>query len=98
VTVRGDATLELPDDLDAVVDGHTVAGDISTDFPLTVTGKIASHSVTGTIGSGGRRIHVATVTGDIRLQKLTTAGVTATVVPSQPPAPPPATPPPSHKP
>jgi hypothetical protein len=98
VTVRGDATLELPDDVDAVVDGHTVAGDISTDFPLTVTGKIASHSVTGTIGSGGRRIHVATVTGDIQLQRLTRAGVTATAAPPQPPVPPAATPPPSHKP
>jgi hypothetical protein len=83
-TVRGDATLELPDDLNAVVDGHTVAGDISTDFPLTVAGKIASHSVTGTIGGGGPRIHIATVTGDIQLQKLGSAAVTAATPPVPP--------------
>jgi hypothetical protein len=92
-TVRGDVTLELPAGLDAVVDGHTVAGDISTDFPLTVSGKIASHSVTGTIGKGERRIHVATVTGDVQLQKVTAAAVT---VIASPPAPPEAPRPPTR--
>jgi hypothetical protein len=89
-TVRGDATLELPPDLNAVVDGHTVAGDISTDFPVTVTGKFASHTIAGTIGSGGRQIHVSTVTGDVQLQKLGSApaAVPAVQVTPAPPTPP----------
>lgn len=68
-TVHGDATLDLPDQVDAVLDGHTVTGDISSDFPLTIAGKFASHDLTGTLGKGGRRIHITTVAGDVQVRK-----------------------------
>lgn len=82
-TVRGDVTLRLPDDLDAVVSGHTVTGDIASEFPLSVTGKFASHSILGTLGRGGRRVQIETVTGDIDLRK----GTAAAVAPAPPPKP-----------
>jgi hypothetical protein len=87
-TVNGDAFVELPAALDAVVEGHTVAGDISTDFPLSVTGKFATHALTGTLGKGGRKIHLTTVTGDVEVRKVgTLVEVTTPVSPTPPAAP-----------
>jgi cytoskeletal protein CcmA (bactofilin family) len=91
-TVTGDAQVDLPRGIDAVVDGHTVAGDISTDFSLPVTGKFASHSLTGTLGKGGRQIHISTVTGDVDLREAETTPEAAPVIapvppPHHPPAP-----------
>jgi putative adhesin len=85
-TVHGDAQLDLPSGVDAVVDGHTVAGDISSEFPLTVTGKFASHSLTGTLGKGGRQIHITTVTGDVDVRQV---GPTPEPAPATAPVPPP---------
>lgn len=91
-TVHGDATLELPDAVDAVLDGHTVTGDISSDYPLTILGKFASHELTGTLGKGGRRIHVTTVAGDVEVRKASaspTPSATPTpAIPRSPPTPP----------
>jgi putative adhesin len=88
-TVHGDATLELPDRVDAVLDGHTVTGDISSDFPLTIAGKFASHELTGTLGKGGRRIHVTTVAGDVEVRKASSSpAVRVTPTPEIPPSPP----------
>ena len=92
---NGGVTVVLPGNAAADVSASTVNGGIDTDFPLTVSGKIASHSVTGTIGKGGRRVRVATVTGDVPLQELpsvTQSAVTTTVTPPAPPAPPRGTP------
>ncbi|MGH7427850.1 MAG: DUF4097 family beta strand repeat-containing protein [Gemmatimonadales bacterium] len=87
-TVNGDAFVELPATLDAVLDGHTVAGDIATDFPLTVTGKFASHALTGTLGKGGRKIRLQTVTGDVEVRKTErVVDVTTSVTPAPPAAP-----------
>jgi hypothetical protein len=87
-TVNGDAFVELPAALDAVVDGHTVVGQISTDFPLSVTGKFASHALTGTLGTGGRKIHLTTVTGDVEVRKVDTlAEATTPVTPTPPTSP-----------
>jgi putative adhesin len=88
-TVHGDATLELPDHVDAVLDGHTVTGDISSDFPLTIAGKFASHELTGTLGKGGRRIHVTTVAGDVEVRKASAGPApSAAPAPAIPPSPP----------
>jgi len=92
-TVTGDAQVDLPSNVDAVVDGHTVAGDISSEFqPLSVTGKFASHSLSGTLGKGGRQIHITTVTGDVDLREVgpmpEAAPATAPVPPAHRPPPP----------
>ena len=71
VTVNGTATAELPPELDADVDAATVNGSINTDYPLPVTGKFTAKHCKGTVGSGGRRVHVMTVNGSINLRKAT---------------------------
>jgi hypothetical protein len=100
-TTHGDATVELPENLDANVTGHTVTGDISSDFDLPVTGKFASKSLSGTLGKGGRGVDVQTVAGDILIRKV---GPPATPEPPRVVPPPAAptktqgrTPPPSGK-
>lgn len=89
-TVHGDATLDLPASVDAVLDGHTVTGDITSDFPLTITGKFASHDLAGTLGTGGRRIHITTVAGDVAVRKAgaSVRAVETAPAPAIPPAPP----------
>jgi hypothetical protein len=69
ITVNGTATAELPPQLDADVEATTVNGSINTDYPLTITGKFTTRHAKGTIGSGGRRVHVMTVNGSINLRK-----------------------------
>jgi putative adhesin len=64
-TVNGSVTSELPPALDADLDVHTIHGSIYTDYPVTVSG----HSVKGTLGRGGRAIHVTAVNGSIQLKK-----------------------------
>lgn len=89
-TVHGDAAITLPDNVDAVVDGHTVAGDIMTDYPLVVSGKFASHSIAGTLGNGGRHLKLTTVTGDVELRRLGSELPAPATAPTRrhPPAPP----------
>jgi hypothetical protein len=97
-TVHGDATLELPERVDAVLEGHTVTGDISSDFPLTIAGKFASHDLSGTLGKGGRRIHITTVAGDVDVRKAGAASIpTPAVAPAAPTPPTPGTPRPRPK-
>ncbi len=71
-TVNGTATAELPVRLDADVEATTVNGSINTDYPLTVTGKYMSHQLRGTVGNGGRRVHITTVNGSINLKQAGT--------------------------
>ena len=71
-TVNGPVTAELPARLDADVEATTVNGAITTDYPLTATGKYTSHKLRGTVGAGGRRVHITTVNGSITLKKADT--------------------------
>ncbi|MGH7568327.1 MAG: DUF4097 family beta strand repeat-containing protein [Gemmatimonadales bacterium] len=68
-TVNGGITLDLPGDLDTEVRAETVNGDIISDFPLTVRGRFGPRRVSGTIGKGGRTLHLGTVNGNIKLRK-----------------------------
>jgi len=70
LTVNGAATAELPRRLDADVEATTMNGSIETDYPLEVTGKIGKH-LRGTVGAGGRKVHITTVNGAISLKKAT---------------------------
>jgi Putative adhesin len=72
-TVNGSATLELPATLDADVEANTINGAISTDYPLTVTGKFTKHTLKGTLGRGGRDVHITTVNGSVQLKKAASA-------------------------
>ncbi len=68
-TVNGSIRLELPAATSTEVKAETVNGSISTDFPLTVRGRLVRQHLTGTIGSGGRELHVETVNGSIELRQ-----------------------------
>jgi len=67
--VNGSITAELPAELDAEVEASTVNGSITTDYPLTVSGKFAGRNLKGTLGRGGRTVHLETVNGSIRMKK-----------------------------
>jgi putative adhesin len=69
-TVNGGITLSLPKALNADLEAETVNGSIDTDFPITVTGHLDRQHLQGRIGQGGRRVHVETVNGSIRLRAL----------------------------
>ena len=68
-TINGSITAELPAQLDADVDGSTVNGSITTDYPLSVSGQFAGRKLKGTLGRGGRTVHLETVNGSIRMKK-----------------------------
>jgi hypothetical protein len=68
-TVNGGITLTLPASANTEVSAETVNGDLDTDFPLTVTGRFGPRRFRGTIGNGGRTLHLTTVNGSIRIRK-----------------------------
>ena len=68
-TINGSVTAELPVQLDANVEAKTVNGSITTDYPLTVNGKFAGRHIKGTLGRGGRAVHLETVNGSIKMKK-----------------------------
>ncbi|HEX4575296.1 MAG TPA: hypothetical protein VH158_09205 [Gemmatimonadales bacterium] len=89
-SVNGGVTAELPSELDANVDATTVNGSIDTDYPLTVSGKYVGHSLRGTVGRGGRRVHLVTVNGAVALKRVRYGppGPAGPRGPAAPPAPP----------
>ncbi len=68
-TVNGTITVALPGGVGAEVQASTVNGSLETDFPLTVQGRWGPKSLRGTIGDGGRGLHMSTVNGGIRLKR-----------------------------
>lgn len=68
-TVNGGITLTFSSDLHAEIRAETVNGDIESDWPVMVRGRFGPKRVTGTIGQGGRVLHLETVNGDIRLRR-----------------------------
>jgi hypothetical protein len=68
-TINGSVTAELPTWLDAQVSAKTINGSIATDYGLMVNGKFMSHDIEGTLGRGGREVHLETVNGSIHLHK-----------------------------
>jgi hypothetical protein len=81
-SVSGDVTLRLAGNVGAEVSAHTLSGEIASDFDLRVGGKDANDDdegrfhieigseASGTIGRGGPRLSVNTVSGNIRLQRV----------------------------
>lgn len=71
-TVSGDVTLELPRQLDVDLSMSTVSGGIDSDYALTIggNGRMNRRNMDARIGSGGRRLDLATVSGDVKLRMI----------------------------
>jgi hypothetical protein len=68
-TVNGGITLNLPSGVAAELRAETMNGGITSDFPITIhTSRRRGRRITGSIGSGGRELHISTVNGGIRLR------------------------------
>jgi lia operon protein LiaG len=68
-SVSGDVTLEVPREFGADLSMATVSGDINSDFPITLgNGRMSRRALNARIGSGGRRLDVSTVSGDLKLR------------------------------
>jgi hypothetical protein len=76
-TVSGDVEITLPRDAGAELHARTLSGDIDSDFPLEVSGRDRGRGyhievgqrARGTIGRGGARLDVETVSGDITVHR-----------------------------
>ncbi|MDT7807671.1 MAG: hypothetical protein QOJ70_1484 [Acidobacteriota bacterium] len=68
-TVNGSIDLSFPGSLSAQVEAKTLNGEISTDFPMTVSGTFSKRRLTGTIGGGGRDLHLETVNGSVQIRR-----------------------------
>lgn len=68
--VNGSVQLDAPADLNADLEVETVNGSVQTDFPVKINGMHGRQSIHGTIGEGGRRVHLNTVNGSVTVKKL----------------------------
>lgn len=68
-SVSGDITVVFGEDLNAEVSMNTVSGDLDSEWPIAMRGRASSRNLRGTIGSGGRRLSLSTVSGDVVLRK-----------------------------
>jgi hypothetical protein len=66
---NGSITLTLPRDFSAVLDATTGNGGVDSQFPMRVQGRMSQNRVRATIGEGGRKLHVSTGNGTIRLRR-----------------------------
>jgi len=69
-SVNGVVVLRIPANANAQVDAETLNGNVSSDFGLTVEkGEWVGRSMEGLVGSGGARISIETVNGNIEIKK-----------------------------
>jgi len=67
-SVNGNVTVVIPSNSNASIRASTVHGGISSDFGLKVKhGEYVGHSLDGQIGSGGPRIRLSNVNGEIKI-------------------------------
>jgi hypothetical protein len=66
-TVNGSVTAQLPQSLQAQLSMETVNGNVHSDFDVTGTDTSAHKELKGMIGSGGRRVALETVNGNVKL-------------------------------
>jgi hypothetical protein len=70
-TVSGDVILEVPRQFDADLSMTTVSGDINSDFEMVIGGNGRNRrNIDARIGSGGRRLDLNTVSGDLRIKMI----------------------------
>lgn len=70
-TITGEITLKLPANSNTELHAESTTGNITTEFPLTVQGSATRQSMNGSIGNGGRKLSLKTISGPIRLLRAT---------------------------
>jgi hypothetical protein len=70
-TITGEISVKLPANLNTDVHAESTTGNISTEFPLTIQGSVNRQAMNGTIGNGGRKLVLKTISGPIRLLRAT---------------------------
>jgi Toastrack DUF4097 len=75
-SVSGNLTVRMDGAFNARVALSTVSGDIESDFPITIGGggRFGRHNLEFTIGTGGARLELGTVSGDFHLRRGGPAG------------------------
>lgn len=69
-TVNGSIDVVLPTAANSAVQAKTINGTISTEFPIDIhRGRFIGSSMNGTLGEGGRLLHLNTVNGSIALRR-----------------------------
>ncbi|MCI0666038.1 MAG: DUF4097 domain-containing protein [Acidobacteria bacterium] len=68
-SLEGNVRLTLPNIINAQVRLETGNGEIATDFPVTVSGGFRGDGLEGTIGQGGPKITLSTLSGDVELRR-----------------------------
>jgi DUF4097 and DUF4098 domain-containing protein YvlB len=66
--VNGSLTVTIPSDAKAEVSAQTVSGSITNEFGLPVEGHIVGHELRGTLGTGGPKLALSSVSGSISLR------------------------------
>ncbi|MEU4208946.1 DUF4097 family beta strand repeat-containing protein [Streptomyces sp. NPDC026206] len=67
-SVSGEVAVRLPHPVDAEVDANTTSGQLSCAFEdLRISGQWGAKRITGTLGAGGGRLKVTTVSGGVAL-------------------------------
>jgi hypothetical protein len=69
-STNGSVHASLPSSAEFSLEAATTNGGIHTDFPVTVQGSLNSKHLAGTIGNGGRELHLTTTNGGIEIRKL----------------------------
>jgi hypothetical protein len=72
-SMSGTIRVRLPDNASTEVRASSMSGSIRSDFPL----EVGRRSAQGTIGTGGRRLELQTMSGAIRLEREGATGTTA---------------------
>lgn len=70
-TITGEITLRLPAKSNTELHAESITGIISTEFPLTIQGSVNRQEMNGTIGNGGRKLVLKTISGPIKLLRAT---------------------------
>jgi hypothetical protein len=65
----GAVRVTLPADFNGDVDASTGNGDLRTDFAIRLIGRLDPQHMRGTIGNGGRTIHLQTGNGRLEIRK-----------------------------
>lgn len=67
-TISGDIYLYVPKDTQADLEVETTSGEINLNIPMTLQ-SVSRQSISGTLGSGGGRVEISTISGDINLEE-----------------------------